>query len=147
MTRLLTIPQHAAEALSPAQRKFNQLQQQIDKAKSGLRAWDEAVPPFASAYAQSVQPLLEQAEEATRHLALRIEAWLAEKGWSAGEREVLEAVLVDLAREVIEGHGLPPAQAAEWKARHQDHHAERHRAVPLPRGPPPDQSLRPPSAP
>jgi hypothetical protein len=36
MTRLLTIPQHAAEALSPAQRKFNQLQQQIDKAKSGL---------------------------------------------------------------------------------------------------------------
>jgi hypothetical protein len=123
MTRLLTIPQHAAEALSPAQRKFNQLQQQIDKAKSGLRAWDEAVPPFASAYAQSVQPLLEQAEEATRHLALRIEAWLAEKGWSAGEREVLEAVLVDLAREVIEGHGLPPAQAAEWKARH-DRHAD-----------------------
>jgi hypothetical protein len=121
MPRLLTIPQHANEALGPAQRKFNQLQTQIDKARKALLTWDEALPAFGEAYAKQVTPLRREAEALRRDTAARIDGWLTEKGWARGEREMLEHLVCELAREIIEEHGLDAAAQANWKALHDRH--------------------------
>ncbi|MFN7695388.1 MAG: hypothetical protein ACK5O3_15230 [Burkholderiales bacterium] len=118
MARLLTIPQQANEALGPAQRKFNQLQAQIDKTRKALLTWDEALPAFSEAFAKQVVPLRREAAQLRRDTALRIDGWLGEKGWARGEREMLEHLVCELAREVIEEHGLDPIEQGRWKALH-----------------------------
>jgi hypothetical protein len=123
MSRVLTIPQAANQALSPAQRKFNQLQTQIEKARTSLLVWDEAVPAFAQSFAKLVAPLRQQAERLHRDTALRLDEWLAEKGWSGDDRLDLESVVSDMARVVLEQHGLDDTERATWKALH-DRHAD-----------------------
>ncbi len=123
MSRLLTIPQAANATLSPAQRKFNQLQKQIETARQQLDAWQAALPAFAQAYASQVLPLRSQARELRRELAERLDGWLAEKGWSAGERAVMQDIVCHLAREALDDPELPADQRAHWRALH-DRHAE-----------------------
>jgi len=123
MSRLLTIPISTVEVLSPAQRKFNRLQQHIEQARERLRAWEAAWPGFAKAYADGVLPLRRQAEQYRRDTATHLDHWLSEKGWAQGEREALEGLLCDLAREVIEAHGLDAGQRAWWKDLHDRHAA------------------------
>lgn len=124
MSRLLTIPQPHDATLSPAQRKFNQLQKQLDGARQKLRAWDEALPPFSEAYALRVAPLRQEAQQLRRALGEQLDAWLAEpKGWTKGERELMRDVACDIALEVLESHGLGEAESARWKALH-DRHAD-----------------------
>ncbi len=125
MSRLLSIPQPtAAEGpLRPAQRKFNQLQQQIDKARSKLQAWDAALPAFTQQHAQRVRPLRLEAEKLRRETALRLDEWLNDKGWSRGERELMQELVSELAREALEVHELPEAERAPWKELH-DRHAD-----------------------
>ncbi|MBH9551784.1 J domain-containing protein [Inhella gelatinilytica] len=125
MARLLTIPQPHNAVLTPAQRKFNQLQKQIDSARQKLAAWDAAVPPFAAAFAQQVLPLRAEALQLRREVALQLDAWLAEpKAWTQGEREVMRDIACDIAFEALEGHDLPEAERARWTALH-DRHADR----------------------
>ncbi|MFO1251794.1 MAG: J domain-containing protein [Inhella sp.] len=123
MPRLLTIPQPHNSTLSPAQRKFNQLQKQIEVTRQRLDAWQAALPPFARAYASQVLPLRTQARELRRELATRLDEWLAEKGWAAGERAVMQDIVCNLAREALDDHELPAEQRAHWRALH-DRHAE-----------------------
>ncbi len=123
MSRLLTIPPPRDEALTPAQRKFNQLQQQLDQARNTLRAWDDATPLYNLAHTQRVLPLRLEAQELRRHTGLRVAALLDQTGWAKGERELLQNLLCELAREAIEDHGLDAAEQARWKTLH-DEHAE-----------------------
>lgn len=125
MSRLLTIPP-AADAtgpLRPAQRKFNQLQQQIAKAKSSLQSWDSALPGFARLHAERVRPLRLEAERLRRDMAERLDEWLLDKGWSQGERELMQQLCCELAREALEAHELPAEQRTLWKELH-DRHAD-----------------------
>lgn len=122
MSAILAIPQASSTApLSPAQRKFNQLQQQIDKARQRLRDWDEALPAFHAAHAEQVSPLRQEAEGLRRSLAERLDGWLTDGAWPRGERQVLEQVVCSLAREVLEDHALPEPEQAHWKALHDRH--------------------------
>lgn len=121
MSRLLTIPQPASAALRPAQRKFNQLQQQLAKLRDSLKAWDAALPAFAQAHAERVRPLRREAERLRRDTALRLDEWLAEKGWSAGERSLMQELVCELAREALEAHELDEAELPRWKALHDAH--------------------------
>lgn len=123
MSRLLTIPQPVSAQLRPAQRKFNQLQQQIGKLREQLKAWDAALPAFSQAHVQRVRPLRREAERLRRDTALRLDEWLAEKGWSAGERRLMQDMVCELAREALEAHELDAAELPRWKALH-DAHAE-----------------------
>lgn len=123
MSRLLTIPQRRDETLSPAQRKFNRLQQQIQEVRERLAAWDTAWPGFAKSHAESVVPLRQLAEQYRRETAIHLDHWLSEGGWSQGERGALQDLVCELAREVIEDHGLDAGQQAWWKDLH-DRHAE-----------------------
>jgi len=124
MSRLLTIPQPLDTTLSPAQRKFNQLQKQLDTARKKLQAWDEALPAFAEAFAHQVAPLRLETQQLRRQLAECLDAWLAEpKGWARGERELMRELACDLALEALEGYGLSEDEYAHWKALF-DRHAE-----------------------
>lgn len=127
MARLLTIPQAAVGdengPLRPAQRKFNSLQQQIDKARRALKAWDAALPEFARQHAERVRPLRLEAEKLRRGTALRLDEWLQDKGWGRGERELMQELVSELARETLEVHELPDHERAQWKELH-DRHAD-----------------------
>lgn len=127
MARLLTIPQPAGDdgsgPLRPAQRKFNSLQQQIDKARRALKAWDAALPEFARQHAERVRPLRLEAEKLRRETALRLDEWLQDKGWARGERELMQELVSELAREALELHELPDQERATWKELH-DRHAD-----------------------
>lgn len=124
MSHLLTVPQGAdGEALRPAQRKFNQLQTQIAKARRQLQAWDAALPAFARLHTERVRPLRLEAEQLRRDTALKLDEWLQDKGWARGERELMQSLCCELAREALEAHELPDEQRAAWKELH-DRHAE-----------------------
>lgn len=124
MSLLLTIPQPANETLGPAQKKFNQLQKQLDAARRKLRVWDDAVPRFAEAFAHQVAPLRDEARQLRRAVAEQLDAWLAEpREWTQGEREAMRDIACSLAREVLASHGLNEAERAHWKALH-DRHAD-----------------------
>jgi hypothetical protein len=122
---LLTIPQRATEALSPAQRKFNQLQKQLAAAREELLAWDAAQPPFAEAFEQQVRPLQRDVEELERLIAHRLDAWLQEsKGWTAGERGLMRDWAAEVALSILNEHlGLSDAERAHWRALHDRHAA------------------------
>lgn len=123
MSRLLTIPQAAdATPLGPAQRKFNQLQKQLDAARKKLLAWDEAVPKFAEAYARQVAPLRTEARQLRRAVAEQLDAYLAEpRDWTQGEREAMREIACALAREALVSHELGEAERQRWKALHDRH--------------------------
>lgn len=125
MSRLLTIPQPtlAEGPLRPAQRKFNLLQEQIAKARKLLLAWDAALPTFAKQHKERVQPLRLEAERLRRDIAEKLDEWLLDKGWSKSERELMQQVCCELAREALEVHELPTDQRALWKELH-DRHAD-----------------------
>jgi hypothetical protein len=125
MSRLLHIPQPAQAdgPLRPAQRKFNSLQEQIAAARKLLLAWDAAMPAFAKQHAERVRPLRLEAERLRRDTAVRLDEWLLEKGWSQGERELMQSLCCELAREALEQHELPAAERPLWKELH-DRHAD-----------------------
>lgn len=125
MAKLLTIPQPAAAdaPLRPAQRKFNSLQEQIAAARKLLLAWDAALPVFAKQHAERVLPLRLEAERLRRDMAEKLDEWLDDKGWSKGERELMQGLVCELAREALEQHELPAAERLRWKEIH-DRHAD-----------------------
>jgi hypothetical protein len=123
MSRLLTIPISTTEVLSPAQRKFNRLQQQIGQGRERLKAWDQAWPGFTQSFNASVLPLRRQAEQFRRETALHLDHWLSENGWAQGERSSLESMVCELSREAIEEHDLDAGQRAWWKDLHDRHAA------------------------
>jgi len=125
MAKLLTIPQPAQAdgPLRPAQRKFNQLQEQIAAARRQLLAWDAALPAFARQHGERVRPLRLETEQLRRDTAVKLDEWLDEKGWSQGERELMQSICCELAREALEQHELTGAERLLWKELH-DRHAE-----------------------
>lgn len=124
MGRLLTVAQDpGGEALRPAQRKFNALQEQMAAARQRLQAWDAALPAFARQHAECVRPLRLEAERLRRDTAERLDEWLQEKGWARGERALMASLVSELAREALEAHELPAAERPHWKALHDRHAA------------------------
>lgn len=119
----LTVAATAAAPLTPAQRKFNQLVQKIERARAELRDWDQHAPLFAQAWGQRVKPLQQGVVACQRAVVLKLNEMLGDKGWTKAERATQRELLCGLASQLIDNPLVDPAQAAELEALH-DVHAE-----------------------
>lgn len=100
-------------ALTPAQRRFNQLLQKIDKARALLQAWEEQGRLFAVGYAERVGPLRAELQGVQAQLVRRLEALLAERAarWSKADRRYLQEDLCDFAAALIDSDADEALQA------------------------------------
>lgn len=117
----LSISAQAGAALSPEQRKYNQLLAKINKARADLQAWQEHVPLFAQAHAQRVQPLVVELAQQRLQVARLLAALLGGPGWSKGERRTLRRAACDLAADLADSELIDAEAAAEMAALYQRH--------------------------
>lgn len=116
-------------ALTPAQRRFNQLVKRIEAARASLEALQREVPRFMAAYQQQTGPLLDEVLQCSLTMVVKIEALLAirgkakDGGWSAPQRRTLERVLCDLTASLIDDPRIDVAQLDRLTALH-DHYAD-----------------------
>jgi hypothetical protein len=122
-TSTLLIAQQAEAALTPEQRKYNQLVGRIEKARTVLLAWQEQVPLFAQAHATRLQPLMAELAQLQLQLVRKLAGLLAGSGCTKPERRTLRRALCDLAADLVAGECVDEATAAELEALH-DQHAE-----------------------
>ncbi len=117
----LTIAASAERPLTPAQRKFNQLVRKIESVRAELLAWQEQAPLFAQGHDQRMRPL--QGEFAACHEAMvrRLDALLADPGWTQAQRSTMRQILCDVAGLLIEDERTDATLAAEIKALYDKH--------------------------
>lgn len=92
-------------ALSPEQKRFNTLIQQIEQVRQTLAAWHEHIPLYAQAHVQLVVPLVEQLEAGQREWAFALDGLLGQPGWTKAERALLRELVCDSAADLLEADG------------------------------------------
>lgn len=97
----------AAQALSPEQRRFNKLTQQIDQARDKLAAWHSNLPAFFSAMREQSHPLVESLEHLHTTWIFEVEKLLGQKGWTKRERAVMQELLCESAWFLLDGMEEP----------------------------------------
>lgn len=119
------VPAAQAQAtLSPAHKRYRQLQQHIEKAQADLQAWDEQTPLFAQAYRERVGPLLQHRVQLQLQLVRQLNDLLAGKGrWNKPDQRTLRRALCERAADLALDENLGEADATEMKVLH-DRHAE-----------------------
>jgi hypothetical protein len=117
----LLILASADRPLNPAQRKFNQLVRKIDGARAELLAWQEQVPLYAQGHVQRVRPLLADIAAHRRMVLDRLDAMLAQKGWTKAERRTMRGILCQVAADLIEDDETDEAEIPRLKALHDKH--------------------------
>lgn len=109
-----------AQTLSPEQKRFNKLTQQIEQTREKLTCWHDNLPPFISAMSEHTPALtqtLAQTQTAWVHELGRL---LEQKGWNQRERGTLQELLCEGAWHLLQGRDDPdPALQALY-----DKHAE-----------------------
>ncbi len=117
----LSIAAAGGAALSPEQRKYNQLLAQINKARAELQAWQEHAPLYAQAHAQRARPLLvqmaQQRQQAVRLMAQRLD----DPGWTKAERRTLRRALCEAAGDLLNDELVDEAGVAEMTALYERH--------------------------
>lgn len=111
----------AGQALTPEQRRFNQLITKIDKLRALLAQWQQQRPLAMQAMAQRQQPLLVQLQARQRGLALQLEQQIGQPGWTPAQRRLLKDELCELLDMLIVDERTDPADLAELKAWHDRH--------------------------
>jgi hypothetical protein len=120
-TSALSIAAQAGAALSPEQRKYNQLVARIEKARTELLAWQEQLPLFAQAHATRMQPLMAELAAQRRQLVLELASLLEQPGWRKAERQTLRRALCEQAADLVDSEFIDEAAAAELRALHDQH--------------------------
>lgn len=114
MTRSALLQVAAASAdrpLTPEQQKFNRLVQKIEQARAGLRAWQEQEALFARAHAERLRPLFDELAGCRRGVVQRLDALLAGKGWTRGDRATMREVICEVLPGLIEDSDAEEAEA------------------------------------
>ena len=93
----------AGPALTPAQKRFNTLIRQIEKARQTLAAWQDGIATYRRAPAEGLQPLQEQLLDGHRQWVLALDAALGRPGWTKAERTTLRELLCEAAGELLDG--------------------------------------------
>jgi hypothetical protein len=122
-TRGLTIAAQAGAALTPEQRKYNQLVARIEKARKELLAWQEHVPLFAQAHATRIHPLMAELAALRRQLVLKVAGLIERDGWRKADRQTLRRALCERAADLTDNDFIDEGAAAELEALH-DRHAD-----------------------
>lgn len=99
--------QTASQALSPEQKRFAKLTQQIDQARDKLAAWHSNLPPFFSAMREQSLPLAESLKQLHTAWVHELERLLGQKGWTKRERAVMQELLCEGAWNLLEGMDDP----------------------------------------
>ncbi len=117
----ISATQHAHE-LSPEQKRFNKLTDQIEKARAKLAAWQDNIPPFLTLQQERVRPQALTLHAKRMSWIRQLDLLLSEKGWKASERSTLRDLLCDAIGAMMEQ--LDEDQAQEMRDlydKHADH--------------------------
>lgn len=107
--------------LTPEQQKFNKLVEKIDAARAELLAWDEATTRYAAGHVKRVLPLQREFSGCRLAVARRLDALLAEPGWTKADRQAMREVLCQLAGNLAGSDQFDAAERAEMRALHDQH--------------------------
>jgi hypothetical protein len=118
------MPRHASllltptadAALSPEQRKFNQLVRKVEQARAEHSAWQAQIPLYGQAHAQRIRPLLAELASARQAAAYKLDTLLTRPGWTKAECRTMQQVICDVAAGLIEDDATSEALAAQLKA-------------------------------
>lgn len=101
-TELEITPASAAQPLTPAQKRFNKLLKDIDKAKATLQAWQTNISGFRQSHQELLKPLQDALTGGNRSWALALDAALARPGWTQAEKQILREQLCEAAAALLE---------------------------------------------
>jgi hypothetical protein len=107
--------------LSPEQKRFNKLTQQIEQVRQKLAAWRGSLPPFMSAHRERTAPMAQALQKTQAAWARELDRLLGEKGWSKQERAALREMLCEAAWHLIEAQDEPDADMQALYDKHADH--------------------------
>ena len=109
-----------AQALSPEQKRFNKLTQQIEQARDKLSCWHVNLPPFVSAMRERALTLARAAQQTQTTWVHELGRLLEQKGWNKRERATMQDLLCEAAWHLLQAQDEPdPALQALY-----DKHAE-----------------------
>ena len=117
----LTIAAQGDAALSPEQRKYNQLVAKVETARADLQAWDNAARAFAQEHRRQMLPQMVELAAWRRRLVLKLAALLAQPGAggaSKRDRRTLTRCLCEGAAMLADNAFADTAAAAEMEALH-----------------------------
>ena len=108
------------QALSPEQKRFNKLTQQIEQARDKLACWHDNLPPFISTMRERTLPLAQAAQQTQTTWVHELGRLLEQKGWNKRERATMQDLLCDAAWPLLQAQNEPdPALQALY-----DKHAD-----------------------
>ena len=119
----MTLAANGAQALTPHQRRFNQLVRQIEAARAELLAWQEQVPLYAQAHSQRLRPLQAEFNACQREMVFKLDTMLAGPGWAKGQLQTMRQLLCSVAVLLIEDRASTEADIAALKALYDKHAA------------------------
>ena len=106
--------------LSPEQKRFNKLTQQIEQSRQKLAAWRESLPPFMNAHRERTVPLAQAVQQTQAAWTRELDRLLGQKGWSKQERAALRDMLCEAAWHLLESQDEPDAQLQALYDKHAD---------------------------
>lgn len=95
----------AGPALSPSQKRFNTLIQQINRARQTLVAWQDNIAAYRQAHGEVLGPLQAELLAGHRQWVLALDAALEQGRWSKVERATLRELLCEAAGELLADRG------------------------------------------
>ena len=112
ITALQISPGTSAPALSPAQKRFNTLIRQIERARTTLSAWKEHAAAYHQAHTQVLLPLQSELLAGHRQWVFALDGLLGRKTWKKTERDTLRRLVCEAAGELLDAR----PEDAELKA-------------------------------
>jgi hypothetical protein len=91
-----------ASALTPAQRRFNKLIEQIERTRQRLAAWHENIPTFRASYARELEPLQDAIWEAQRTWTFALDASVGQRVFTRNERITAKAIICESIDQLLE---------------------------------------------
>lgn len=96
-------PAGAGRTLTPAQKRFNTLLRQIERARETLTAWHENIATYRQMHAEVLQPMQTELLAGHWQRVLSLDALLDLPNWTKTERTMLRQLLCETAGELLEG--------------------------------------------
>ncbi|MDO9005041.1 MAG: J domain-containing protein [Aquabacterium sp.] len=108
------------QALSPEQKRFNKLTQQIEQARDKLACWHESLPPFITAMRERTLPLAQAAQQTQTTWVHELGRLLEQKGWNQRERATMQDLLCEAAWHLLQGQDEPDPELQALYDKHAD---------------------------